>query len=286
MIPIIHTQWLNEEIPTDGHSPMHFKCDDGNFYYCKYRTQLKKEELDCLVYELVCHFLLKKLNIPTPDVALAIIEKDTYDIKKLKANKRYIKSGNICFASKEAANVILVTGIQSIAKKTQTNKFENFYDLLKIAMFDLWVDNADRGNGRKENYNLLFQTIQVQSEDTLAPQTKFRWLAFDHAFAFGGNQRLRMFNETMMPYTSLKLIESQYYKSFKKYFNPETYKSIVENFLTLQHHELKGIILNVFSQIPAEWRIPPNLADKIVAFLANQNRINSVKQLTLNSLKK
>jgi hypothetical protein len=71
MIPIVNTQLLIAEIPTDGHSPMYFLCDDGNFYYCKYRTQFKRSELDCLVYEMVCHHLLRRLQIPTPDIALA-----------------------------------------------------------------------------------------------------------------------------------------------------------------------------------------------------------------------
>lgn len=56
MVPVVHTTWLNKEEETDGHSPMHFQCDDGNFYYLKYRTQIKKTEFDCLVYELVDFF--------------------------------------------------------------------------------------------------------------------------------------------------------------------------------------------------------------------------------------
>ena len=58
------------EIPTDGHSPMKFVCSDNNVYYCKYRVNYKSEELDCLIYEVICHNLLKSLGIPTPDIAL------------------------------------------------------------------------------------------------------------------------------------------------------------------------------------------------------------------------
>jgi hypothetical protein len=227
MIPVVNTQLLIEEVKTDGHSPMYFLCDDGNYYYCKYRTQFKREELDCLVYEIVCQFLLKRLQIPTPDIALAVIEKDSYDRKKLHKNKLYVHPGIICFASKEAANTALVMGIQSISKKTEANKFENIYDLLKIAMFDLWVENDDRGKGSKENYNLLLQTIRVQNNETGKATTKFRWLAFDHAFTFGGVPNLRIFNKTMMPSLTFKLIESQYFKSLKKHFAPSVYEIIV-----------------------------------------------------------
>ena len=285
MIPIVHTTWLNEEVDTDGHSPMHFQCDDGNFYYCKYRTQFKRTELDCLVYEIVCHYLLKRLHVPTPDIALAVIEKGSYDIKKLKRNKRYIEQGIICFASKEVTNSALVTGIQSFSKKSQVNKFENIYDLLKIAMFDLWIENVDRGRGSMENYNLLIQSIQVQNEETKEVRDKLRWIAFDHAFAFGGTDNLRIFNQTMLPSLSFKLIESQYFKSVKKYFNPVDYENIVEFFLDLQRYELEAIIQSIFKQLPAEWETPKNLGDRIVTFLSDPGRIRSVKQLTLHSLK-
>lgn len=285
-IPIVRTTFLVEEMKTDGHNPMHFLCDDGNSYYCKYRNQYSKTELDCLVYELVCHFLLKRLNIPTPEIALAVIEKDSYDINKLRANRRYIQPETICFASKEATNTALVTGIQNITGKTQIRKFENIYDLIKIAIFDLWVDNQDRGNGSKENYNLLLQSIQVHDESTNKIATKYRWLAFDHAFAFGGLNNLRIFNETLLPSTSLKLVESQYFKSFKKYFKSVNYQKIIENCITLQRNEIERIIHDVFVQIPKEWQTPISLEERIVNFLSNETRINLAKQLVLNSLNK
>ena len=286
MIPIVRTQYLVEEMKTDGHNPMLFVCDDGNSYYCKYRNQYSKTELDCLVYELVCHYLLKRLNIPTPEIAFAVIEKDSYDINKLRANRRYITPETICFASKEATNTALVTGIQSITGKTQIRKFENIYDLLKIAIFDLWVDNQDRGNGSKENYNFLLQSIQVHNELTNKITTKYRWLAFDHAFAFGGVNNLRIFNETLLPSTSFKLVESQYFKTFKKYFKSLNYQMIIENCITLQRNEIERIIHDVFVQIPKEWQTPISLEERIVDFLSNEARINLAKQLVLNSLNK
>lgn len=285
MIPVVHTRWLNKEVETDGHSPMYFLCDDGNYYYCKYRTQFKREELDCLVYEIVCQFLLKRLQIPTPDIALVEIEKDTYEPKKLHKNKRYVHPGITCFGSKEAFNTVLVSGIQSISKKSHANKFENIYDLLKIAMFDLWIENDDRGRGARENYNLLLQPIQVQNAETGRTSAKLRWLAFDHAFAFGGVNCLRTFNETTMPSTAFKLIESQYFKSFKKYFAPSVYESIIEIFLALQSYEIESIIQSVFAQIPAGWETPKNLGERIITFLSDSRRIRLVKQLTMHSLK-
>jgi hypothetical protein len=286
MIPTLKTNLLLEEIPTDGHSPMQFICNDGNIYYCKYRTQYKIEEIDCLVYEMVCSELLKRLNIPTPQIALIEIIKDTYDIKKLNANKRYIQPGIVCFGSKHVNDSMEIIGIQSISNKPQTHKFEDIYDLLRIAMFDLWVDNDDRGKGSKENYNLLFKAKQVKLEDSLKTVTKYQWLAFDHAFVFGGRDKIRIFNKTMLPCLSCKLIESNYFNYFKKYFNPAIYNSIIENFVSLCSNEIEDSINYVFTQIPPDWQIPISLSDRMISFLSDEIRLRTVKQLTIHSLKR
>jgi len=93
------------------------------------------------------------------------------------------------------------------------------------------------------------------------------------------------FNQKMMPSLAFKLIESQYFKSFKKYFAPSVYEGIVENFLALQPYEIETIIQSVFKQIPAEWESQKNLGDRIIEFLSDSKRIHSVKQLTMHSLK-
>ena len=280
MIPTVHTLFLLEEMKTDGHSPMKFLCSDNNFYYCKYRTQFKKEELDCLVYELVCQALLENLNIPTPEVAFAYITENSYELKKLKANRRYIKPGVICFASKEAEMTSLITGIQDITGKRDLNEFDHPYDLLKIAIFDLWVDNVDRGRGSAKNYNLLMQTFFQEEDETQRMRFRSRWLAFDHAFCFGGTEKIRVFNATMLPSANGKLLESEYFNSVKKHYEQKMCEQTVDNFISLCTNNVETIINDVFSQIPPEWQIPINLAERMITFLSSSKRIMHIKQLT------
>ena len=163
-----------EEISTDGHSPMKFICSDSNIYYCKYRVNHKLEELDCLIYEVVCHNLLKLLNIPTPDIALIELLEGTFSEKNLARNRSFAKPGVLCFGSKEIKNSNLITGFELINDVDSLNLIYNPYDLVKIAIFDLWINNIDRG--RNENYNLLSSGHKGQ----------LKIWAFDHAFAFGG----------------------------------------------------------------------------------------------------
>ena len=259
---------------------MKFVCDDKHTYYCKYRTAFNKEELDCLVYELVCQALLKKMNIPTPEVAFAEIMYKSFDIRKLKANKRYIRSGIICFASKEAENTILVTGIQDITGKRDLNEFEDPYDLLRIAIFDLWVNNADRGRGSAENYNLLIQSFQQEDIDTQRINFKSRWLAFDHAFCFGGIDLLRVFNETLPLSAHGKLIESDYFNGVKKHYQHERCEQVIENFISLCRNNVETIVNDVFTQLPPQWQTPVSLAERMIRFLSSTERIMRLKQLT------
>jgi len=69
-LSLLYTTTLLKEIPADGNSPMKFLCKDGHVYYCKYRSgkSFKEQEIDCLAYEIVCHFLLQHLQILRKDV--------------------------------------------------------------------------------------------------------------------------------------------------------------------------------------------------------------------------
>ncbi len=271
-LPFLHTTTLLKETETDGHSPMKFLCNDGNVYYCKYRSgkSFKEQEIDCLAYEIVCHFLLQHLGIPTPNIALVQLSEGSYDVKDLKANKRHAKPGIVCFGSKEVKYANLVTGIEIINGKRDFNQFTNPLDLLKIAIFDIWVDNSDRG--RNDNYNLL-----------LAPDifgTKF--IAFDHAFCFGGLSALRIFNETWKPTDYQKLIATPYFKAFKQFFNVKEVPEIVDKILCLPYNELEFTISAAFAQIPQQWNIDTQLADKILRYLTNEARLCMIKQIVLS----
>jgi len=186
----------------------------------------------------------------------------------------------VCFGSKEAETTALITGIQGISCKRDFNEFANPYDLLKIAIFDLWVDNTDRGRGSAENYNLLMQTYSIEEPETKRIILKNRWLAFDHAFCFGGTEKLRIFNASMLPTANGKLIESEYFNGVKKYYQQERCEQLIENFIPLCINNLEAIIHDVYSQLPPEWQTPTSLAERMTTFLSSSERTMHLKQLT------
>ncbi len=262
-----------EEIPTDGHSPMKFICDDGQVYYCKYRLTSKREELDCLIYEVVSNFLLNALSIPTPEIALVELIEGVFNKKDIPRNQKYAQPSVVCFGSQEVKNANLITGLEAVVNEDSLEIIQNPYDLLKIAIFDLWIDNADRG--RNNNFNLL----------TSPHENKLKLWAFDHAFTFGGLSNLRIFNPKFLPNTSDKLFTTPYFKSIISRLNPQNCLAIAQQ--TIEFLEDSTLTLDAaFEQIPADWQVYPHLKLKMREFLLDSQRLEIIRQLTFKQLSK
>lgn len=271
-IPLVKTVSFENELDTDGHTPMLFRCDDGHQYFCKHRLKYKPEELDYLVYELICSTLLQVLNLRTPPIALVQIQEGSFDKKLLRKNGRFITSDTICFGSQLISNTLLVTTeSNNVNFPKLDDKFRRPYDLLKLAIFDLWVDNTDR---KDTNYNLLIEETEFGKD----------WVAIDHAFCFGGEARARIFNENMPILPSEKLITSSYFINYKKQLKKTYACNIVENFLNFDTQLIEKEIDSVFSQIPKVWNIPPNLENRILNLLLCEKRNQSIKTLILQTL--
>ncbi|RTL58389.1 MAG: hypothetical protein EKK37_08615 [Sphingobacteriales bacterium] len=235
-----------------------------------------KLEIHCLVYEIVCSRLLQHFEIPTPEIAIATLNKDSYDVKSLKRNRRKALPGSQCFASKEIIDADLLRDTEIINRKKEFNKYSNKQDLIRIALFDLWVDNKDRKEG---NYNLL----------THLENDRKKIYAFDHAFTFGGLEELNIFNPNSEVSPYKKLITSIFFKSFVKHLTKAERLYIVKEFVSRikdSEPEIKDIIEDVFKQIPAEWQVQAGLKERIIGFLLSPIRIQKLNLEAVNILKK
>lgn len=270
---LLTSKYLIAEEKTDGHSPMKFLCSDDQIYYCKYRVTPKKEETDFLVYEIICHYLLKHFNIPTPEIALVELTKNSFDPRQLIRNKFYAKPGVITFGSKIITPSFLVNETQLVDSKTDFNRFSNPSDLIKIALFDLWVGNTDRG--REGNFNLLVSTVNRKSI----------YYAFDNAFSFFGENGLRVFNPKFTITTGDKLLNTNYFRSIVKYIPIHERIEIVKNELSLYDDEaFITIVTKAFNLIPGLWNIPPGLLPRMIKFLSDRSRLKLIEQLVVSSL--
>ncbi len=261
---------------TDGHSPVLFHCDDGENYYCKYRTQINKEEINCLAYELICTVILNHLEIPVPEVALVTVGKDTLDRKIISKNHR-MKEGMCVFGSKEIKPVKQVDDLSQLSSKTEFNKLANPEDIVKIAIFDLWINNADRGRNLSPlpgyNYNLMLTTFG----------DKEQIIAFDHAFSFGGvNPVGNIFPDSPLV-TFDRLHLTPFYRSIVKHIYQSDFDNIIDNFIPLLRYDFTPIISETFVQFPQEWELLRNLDSMIIRFLASENRICQIEEIIKKS---
>lgn len=277
MLKKVNTELLLEEIETDGHAPLKFICSNQDIYYCKYLNSFSRLEINCLAYEIIANFLLKKLQIPTPEIALVNISKNTLDKSKIYHNTR-LREGNTCFGSKEIKFATEIQSIQDYSNKADFNRLVNPEDIIKIAIFDLWVDNKDRGRHFPGgiNYNLLLEPIE----------SKQKIIAFDNAFIFGGIESIGIFNPLFNVNSSNKLIETGLYKDIVKHIDINNFKEIVNNFIHLLHKSYFAEINNLMLNLPKEWTLTPNLGTRIDNFLTDKNHINRIKNIVLNSKKK
>jgi hypothetical protein len=275
------TVTLIEEIKTDGHSPMKFICSDENIYYVKYRSgkSFNKNELVFLFYETLCSKLLQYLHVPTPSVALISINEGSFNPNSLKANKRYTKTNVVAFGSKEISNSQLITDFEVVEKVQDFQKIINPLDLIKIAIFDLWVDNNDRGKALKiggYNYNLLF-----------APSLgKQQIIAFDHAFTFGGEQSIGIFSKDLPISVVNKLPNSPLFHSIVRFLDREDIENTIQKFIyECKNLGLHDTLTSLQPVLPPEWYVFPQLSAQLEEFLSSHQRLDRIETTIKNALK-
>jgi hypothetical protein len=275
-INTVHTELLIKEMETDGHAPLKFLCDDGNTYFCKYRITMNKEEMDCLAYEVVAHFLLKELKIPTPEIALVKITDDTLN-KELIVKNRRLQANDICFGSKEIRPSSVLNDFVRISGKRDFNRILNPEDIIRIALFDLWVNNTDRGRDIKPgyNYNLLVQ--QAGSYEKI--------IAFDHGFIFGGLNSIGIFTKNFPSSMDNKIHLTPYYKDVIKYIDHTKFNKIVEDFVISLSHNYDTGIQHIIALLPKAWNLSLNLDKRISDYLGSQERIQRAMEIIKDTKK-
>ncbi len=267
MIPTINAISFTKQIDTDGHSPLFIECDDGHNYYCKYRNSVKQQEVQLLVYEMIGTALLTEAGIYCPEQSLVHIPSAI-----ISKNVRYARYYQNCTAwgSKEIPSASLLSELDLINDKRSFNKLENPEDILRIAIFDLWVENADRHSG---NYNMLLQGYNQ----------KIKLIPIDHGSIFGGIKAMGSFSEATPVSTYKKLITSNFYNSVARFITPAKQRKIAQNFVTLLSQIQTGkVIDDIFEAIPKTWDINPKLKERISAFLNSEKRMQSLSDQVLN----
>lgn len=158
-----------KEIDTDGHSPLLVIADD----FRKYLIKSTRDQTPgyYIINEFLCSYLLQIWEIPTPEFASIkldpiLLSNGTYsDFHK----PHFYKS--ITFGSKWLEDGLEMADYIRVQNKVALRKFKNPLDLIRIGLFDIWVENTDR---KPTNNNIIFSAY----ENHLIIN------AIDHAFTF------------------------------------------------------------------------------------------------------
>ncbi len=135
-----------EKIYHTGEEPVLVACNDHNSYICKYTRY--SGSANKLVSELMGALFAKLWNINTPDIALVKVQRE-----HIPHNMNGAFFSRPILGSLQHLNVVDITPA-TIPLITPNEKLCG--QLLKIALFDLWLSNEDRN---ANNANLMYDMV-------------------------------------------------------------------------------------------------------------------------------
>jgi len=234
-------QTANHKYQT-GDSPVFLLCSDWQDYVCKHALNGNATNLIC---EYLAASFLRLWELAVPE--FCFIEVDYEHVKHLEIQKRNFE--RTCFGSRFSKHYIELTLFNDEPDiKKQAAYAAHKLNILKIALFDLWLANEDRGHN---NLNLLLDV-----------KNGYNFIPIDHGALLNsrlleGHIALLAENECL---TDTVLMRHLYPK---REFSKEFVAELKEYFYlcTLKCKQNFNEILNV---TPPDWHIDlKKVADKI-----------------------
>lgn len=151
-----------------GDKPVLLLCDDMQDYVCKYALNGNSCNLIC---EYIAASFLRVWELAVPE--FCFVDVDYEHVKHLNTPKRNFE--RTCFGSRFGRHLIELTKFNDEPDLKKLSGYTTGkLNLLKIALFDIWIANEDRG---WNNMNLL---LDVQNDYNL--------VAIDHGAVFNYRQ--------------------------------------------------------------------------------------------------
>ncbi len=217
-------------------------CTDFNDYLCKYATG---KPADPLMWEYLAARLAQVAGLQLPSPALVKILAG-----HLPARTSALLSGfdfsAPCFGLRYVSSGKEMDGPSALFFKNarERHKIRDKSDLLRIALFDLWVANEDR---HAANYNLLFSRSGGH----------YHWHPIDHGMVFNSGAAPRhglvelSFNETLFDSPLLKTVYT-HVRDLKKY--SQKLPSEIGRWISEGRKEYGAWL----KEAPSEWQIDPS----------------------------
>lgn len=245
---------ISRVIKTDGSLPVVVMADDFEDYVCKY------DQANKLINEYIGYKFLEAWELYLPQVAFVYIRPEHIKQEFLQNRLQRYHFQKPCFALRFEDNAIDVNAFLLGLKGdyNELAKFSNRLDILKIALFDLWIANNDR-NGN--NFNLL-----VVSE-----QNKYRICPIDHSDIFDGR---RLGNELAQLTQEDSILSSELAKVFttNKTLVDAYIQDLLSKFYTFVAN-CGDILHDIVHDLPEEWCQNRDLLEEQIRGAVIENRV-------------
>jgi hypothetical protein len=269
MIKIVRSKQFLSQIDTYNH-PVEAICKTENgldIYFVKYTRS--GFESHGLIAEIVCHFLARRLNIETPDIAY--VEIGNHPVPEHFQYRNYLKEGKITFGSKQIHNAEdELTKLEFIFSKHEFNRLEHPEHLLKIGLFDLWIGNNDRS---VDNYNLFITRGKTQ-----------KLVVFDHFEAFNKIAEHTFENiKTEIDVYSNGFFGTNYAFEMLGWVSKNNLRTELDRFFSnIESLNLDELLKSISETYPLSWDDDLKTVDYIKRFLASKERVDEIRNQTLN----
>jgi hypothetical protein len=268
-IPLLETRQAIKEMGSTGHHPVQFLCNDDHIWFCKYVLDVEDpHQTDLLYYELIGTALLRQLGIDTPDVALVRITEGSFTPEQLPNNAKHMQPGVVAFGSKRMLGDV-VDDLLYYRTANEFSKLKNPEDLLRIALFDLWVANRDRGKELwdrpgQHNFNLL-QTPMPGGH---------RLVPIDHASILGDTLELRAFHPSNLRLSvDGTLFQTRLCSSVMHHLGAEMRNRVLDDFLTSVSRTSPDDLFATLHAARPHWEYPPGFDTRLSDFLWDPSRL-------------
>jgi hypothetical protein len=252
---------IEREIYTDGHSPLLVIADDFKKYLIKSTRNHRPSYY--IINEFLCAYLLQIWKIPTPDFVSIKLDPFLLSGGKYSDFHKPQFYNDISFGSRWLEEGLEMEEFNRVHNKVSLRKFKNPLDIVRIGLFDIWVENTDR---KPTNYNIIFSTNDHQLIVT----------AIDHAFTFDSvkysDLDVKFINNTY----NENILETPLAKDIialkkKEPDRGEWTEDLKENFY-LSIENCKQNFDSVVRYIPAELGFDQDLSRLVYDFLFNEER--------------
>jgi hypothetical protein len=249
-----------EEVPTEGHSPLKIIANDYCQYYIK-NTRGKKPDFN-IINEFLCHYLLRLWQIPTPDIAAIKLVPDRLPDNLSQWHKKHYYN-TITFGSKRVANSTELNMFIETQGKVELKKIANPEIIVKLGLFDIWVENTDR---KPTNSNILL----------VSNSKLFEIWAIDNAFTFDSLSYNNLYMGITNTYDQ-NILYTDFARSIIKIYSKQQdwVESLREYFYicTKSCQQFYGEIVN---NLPQELGFTDDLQEALKNFLFNETRNKQV----------